>query len=296
MNASIKSISSFSLAILGVLIWGALIGIFVSLLSNFIYIVFLFPLGMGFLGAMFVEKAIHDAKIRKAAQGIFLGTLMTVAIYGAYHFSDYLVFRGGLVFEMNNQIVAETGRSELEAANFKADYTLKEETGHTGFLGYILHMDKRGVEIGRTVGSSSFNLGPFFTWTFWLLELAIIGWLTVAVGRKAAGRPFCEECNRWYGEEQRLGGVNQAHAAILTLLFEQGKFDLAGRILEMGTENPSLEVYAQRCETCTSGDTRLTLKRTSRAKMGKLKFKPSTKLSVRSAQAASMLRELRSNI
>ena len=251
MNASIKSISSFGLALLGVLIWGALIGVFVSLLSNFIYIVFLFPLGMGFLGALFVEKTIHDAKIRKVAQGIFLGFLMAVVIYGAYHFSDYLVFRGGLIFEMNNQIVAERGRSELE---------------------------------------------PFFTWAFWLLELAIIGWLTVGVGRKAAGRPFCEECDRWYGQEQYLGGVNQGHAAILTLLFEQGKFDLAGRMLEMGTENPSLEVYAQRCETCTSGDTRLTLKRTSRDKMGKLKFKPSTKLSVRPTEAASMLRELRFNI
>jgi hypothetical protein len=292
MNKSIKSILGLCLAVLAALVVGLVIGLLAGFLSNLVYIVFLFPLGMGLIGGFFLEKTIAGAKIRKISQGVLLGCLMALAVYGAYQVMNYVTFRGRLLFEMHQKILEETGRSEPMVANAFVDYALKEETGFSGFPGYLLYMDKQGVTVGKMFGSG-FNLGPFFTWVFWLLELGIIGWVTVGMGRQAAGRPFCEPCQRWYGKEHHLGGVGESSATALMQLLERRDFSRAGLMLEADAEVPSLEIYTKSCGKCTSSDTWLALKQISVGQNGKLNFKPGSQISIRPHEKDELMRDLR---
>jgi hypothetical protein len=292
MNKTTPSILALILAALGALLAGLVIGALAGLLSNIVYIVFLFPLGMGFSGALFVEKTITGAKVRAAAQGMLLGGLMAAAIYAAFQAANYSFFRWQASSAMRQTILAETGKSESELASVLVDYALQEETGFSGFPGYILYKDKQGVTVGRMFGSG-FNLGPFFTWAFWLLEFVIIGWMTVGVGRQATRKPFCERCKRWYGQEGHLGGVSAALGDRLTQLLEQKEFARAAELLEADAQVPSLEVYAQGCEGCHSSDSLLALKQVSIGRNGKLSFKPVSQMSIRPHEIAELLRQLK---
>jgi hypothetical protein len=69
MNKSIKSILVLCLAVLAALVVGLATGLLAGFLSNLVYIVFLFPLGVGLIGGFFLEKTIAGAKIRKISQG-----------------------------------------------------------------------------------------------------------------------------------------------------------------------------------------------------------------------------------
>lgn len=42
------------------------------------------------------------------------------------------------------------------------DYALKEETGHPGFVGYMLFRAQEGVSIGRLARNNHVNLGVTF--------------------------------------------------------------------------------------------------------------------------------------
>jgi K+-transporting ATPase c subunit len=291
MNKTTKSILAFPLAALGALLGGLVTGALAGLLSTVIYIVFLFPVGMGFIAGTILEKAITGAKIRDAVQAILLGCLAAAAVMGAYHAAKYAVFRARLAVEMNQRMTEETGMSNMGVANALVDYALKEETGFSGFPGYILYMDKRGITVGRMAGSG-LNLGPAFTWVFWALELAIVGYLTVELGRSAAGRRFCETCNRWYGKERHLGGIGLAQAGRLLQLLEAKDFARAGELLEAEAHVPSLEVYAQSCERCETNETWLELKQASLDGKGRLSYQPVSHMSLRPQEKADLLRVL----
>jgi hypothetical protein len=292
MNKTIQSILVLCLAVLAALAAGLATGLVAGVLSNRVYIVFLFPLGVGLVAGFILEKAIGLAKVRSARGAVVLGCLMALAVYGAYHWINYATFRGQFLYEMHQQILEETGRSELIVANVMVDYALKQETGFTGFPGYLLFTARQGVTVGKSFGPG-LNLGPFFTWVFWLLELGIIGWTTVRRGRRAAGRPFCETCRRWYGREHHLGGVSAARAEVLTQLLERRDFSRVGPLLEADAEMPSLEVYSQSCGTCSSSDSWLALKQVSLGQNGKLNFKPGARISIRPHEKDELLRELR---
>ena len=251
---------------------GLLIGVITSFVSNLIYIVILFPLGMGFIGAMILDKVITTLKIRKLALGVFLGGLMALVIYGAYHYTDYQTFRFVAASAMDEKLVEETGESSPEVSAVFVDYALSEETGHTGMLGYILYKAKLGVSIGKIVSTNDFNLGPFFTWIYWLVELGIIGWMTVPTAKEAAGQPFCERCHAWYGKEEHLGGCSASEYDKTLQVLSQKNFSQLGEMLVQDAELPSLEVYMQTCQKCNTNSPWFTLKKISFDQKGKIQF------------------------
>src|ERR1044071_3058370 len=76
-----------------VVLSGVLAGILASIFSQLVYIVFLFPLAMGFVGGNVVTGAIQMAKIRKSSQVIFLSLLAAITIYGTYHYGRYIALQ-----------------------------------------------------------------------------------------------------------------------------------------------------------------------------------------------------------
>jgi len=213
MKGKPRRILSFIGALLIIVPGGILIGFVASIVSNLFYIIFLFPLGMGLIGALILNAAMTNLRIRGYVTGISLGILMAVIIYGAFHYTDYLTFRFMVASAMDQELVKETGKSEPEVADVFVDYALSQETGHTGLIGYFLYQAKTGVSIGRWYSDQEVNLGPIFTWLYWLVELSIIGFMTVAMVKPTSNKPFCEHCYNWYGKERHVGGFGLSRNA-----------------------------------------------------------------------------------
>jgi len=252
---------------------GSLIGVVASLLSHIVHIVFLFPLGMGFLGGLAIEKTITKLKIRKIPVAVGLGILMTIAMYGTYHFTNYQVFRFLLSYELNQTLMEKAGTSNPEVASVIADYAIKKASGYAGLVGYILIMAKEGISIGHIISTTDLNLGPFITWFYWLIELAIIAWVIVGVAKDASNKPFCEICKTWYGNEEHLGGCNISEYEEALQAFKKRNFSQLGELLVKDAELPSLEIYIQSCRTCNRANPWLILKKVSFNRSGRLKFK-----------------------
>jgi len=275
---------------------GILIGVITSIVSNLIYLVFLFPIVIGFLGAMSINRTVNKAKIWKTSQGILRGVFMALVIYGAYHYSNYLTFRLQMILLMNTEISEATGESSTEVANIFTDYALKEETGYSGFIGYMMFTAARGLSIGKMFRASDVNIGPVLTWLYWLVEFGVIAWITSGAGKIASREPFCEHCNTWYGKEKHIGGVSIQISTQVVQLIDKRDFSELGKILQKDAELPSLEVYVRSCETCQTSDAFLALNKISFGQNGNIQHQSVSKTLICPSNKLTLMRELRFQI
>lgn len=177
-----QSVATFIVMTLLVVVWALMIGFGVGVFSHLIYIVFLFPFVMGINNGKMIVDAVQRAKIRATSQLIFLSVLSAIVIYGTFHYTRYIGFQVKASMEVFSGLSEATEEENLQVTKPFLDYTLEEETGHSGFLGYILYEAKEGATIGRLFRSSSFNLGPVLTWLYWLMEFGIILGVTIQRG------------------------------------------------------------------------------------------------------------------
>jgi hypothetical protein len=174
--------------------------------------------------------------------------------------------------EIFSSLSEATETENLQATRVFLDDALEEETGHSGFIGYMLYKANEGVSLGRLSRSSSFNLGPVLTWLYWLLEFGIILGLTFQKGKKVIGMPFCEACGNRYSGEKHLGGTAPANEPVLLDLIQQKDFMELGKLLEKNAEVPSVEIYFQGCEVCNQSQSRLIVRRAFQGAKGGLQF------------------------
>jgi hypothetical protein len=291
------SIVGIALLVLTVVV-GAVIGALVALLSEVIYLVLIFPIFMGVAAGAVLKVAVTQGKVRSpilaGASGLLAGFLM----FGALHGVQYFLFRGEaretileelggmlevhtweadsldeiLVSEESETNLPDTGAAQLmqDLADHVFDEILVEETGSSGFWGYMLLQASEGVSIGRVLGSSEFNLGPTLSWVYWLAEMALAAGIAAYAGWQAAGRPFCEACSRWYGNPEHLGGVEATASDELLGALRLGSMAQTGHLLEGNTDLPSLEVHVQDCGDCPTADSRLSVTRYALNSKGKV--------------------------
>ena len=91
-NLPRASVQGIFFSVASIIVGGLLIGALVSIISNFIYFILLFPVGMGIAAATIIERTIRANKIRIPAWGIAFGILAGFVIYGTFHFGNYLSF------------------------------------------------------------------------------------------------------------------------------------------------------------------------------------------------------------
>lgn len=286
----IKFIAVTIMAVLG----GSLIGIVVSVFSNLIYIVFLFPLGMGFAGGKMLTDAIRMAKIRKTSQLIFMSLLIAITIYGTYHYGKYVGLQVQMSFRMFPGFSTAMEDKNLKFAKAVVDYALKKETGYSGFIGYMLLKANEGISIGRFYSSRHVNLGPILTWSYWILEFGIVLWVIISMGKKPISMPFCEFCGNWYGKEKHLGGTAPANEVFLLDLLKQKDFVELGKLIEKNAELPSLEIYFHGCEVCNKGQSRLIVRHAFQSSKGMLQFTDASQTILQPGDSVRLLNQLRS--
>lgn len=221
----------------------------------FIYLIFVFPIIMGIIGGRIVTENANYTKPRSLNFVIFTSILTAIALYGGFHYGRYIVFMASLIFQLSGDFSDKS----IEAGKVFAEYALGEETGYSGFVGYLLYKAQQGVSIGRIFSSNKLNLGPIFTWFYWLIEFGVIGFITINTRKQILKKPFCEHCNSWYTGKTHIGGVPVSKETEVLNLMGQKDFKNVGTILEENPESPSLEFYLQSCKTCNTSTSFLSI-------------------------------------
>lgn len=292
-NLSKTSIQRIFLSLLFISVSGFLVGAFVSVVSTVIYLVFLFPLGMGIAAIVITERAIKSNKIRIPLLGVAFYILAGIIIYGTFQYGNYLTFRAQASEILVKKLTAEYGKPDNNVANQIVDSFLEKETGYSNFLGYVLLQAKNGISIGHLFSSSYSNIGPFFTWIYWLIEIVIIFGMGIGSAKNTASQPFCEMHDRWYESEQHIGGVEISKSKNLFDFIKQKDFFTLGRILEKNTDMPSIEIYIQNCKNCNV-NTWLLVKQVYVSKTGKVVFNNILQTTITPLQKNELIREAKS--
>ena len=240
---------------------GVLTGIAVAFIGSFFYIAFLFPLGMGFAGGNGLRAGIQLAKIRKTSSVIFMSILVAISIYGTYHYGRYVVLQVQTSLKASSNLTEATDDENMKAAKIVVDHALKQETGRSGFIGYMLYKSRHGV-----------SLSPVLTWIYWLLEFGIIFWVTISIARREAQIPVCEVCGNQLGKERHLGGTTPANESLLLDLINRREFVELKKLIEKNVDLPSTELYMQSCKVCGKGNSHLTIRHAFRNTRGALQF------------------------
>jgi hypothetical protein len=276
-----------------IIVYGVMTGITVGVFSHLIYIVFLFPVVMGINSGKLIADVIQRAKVRKTSQLIFFSLLSAVTIYGTFHYCRYVGLQIRTSLEMFPGLSQATEGKNLRLAKAFLDYALKEETGYSGFAGYMLYRASEGVSIGRLFRSSSLNLGPILSWSYWSMEFGIILWLTFQKGKKMMDTAFCTSCGSWYSGEKHLGGTAAANETFLQDLIKQKDFIELGKLMDKNAEVPSLEVYFQGCEACKQSHSHLVVRHAFQGPRGGLQFRDASKILLQPHESALLLSQLK---
>lgn len=272
---------------------GVMVGVAASILSHLIYIVFVFPLLIGFASGRMINGAIYMAKIRKTSQLIFLSLVAAITIYGTYHYGRYVGLQIQTSFEMFPGFSQATEDKNLGAAKALVDYALEQETGYSGFVGYMLFKANEGISIGHFYSSNRLNLGPTLTWLYWTMEFGVILWVTIHTGKKLVSMSFCEFCGNWYGRERHLGGTTSANKSVLIDLIKQKDFIELGKLMEENAELPSLELYLQGCQVCNKSHSRLVVRHAFQGPKGGMQFADTSKIVLQPQESVLLLSQLK---
>lgn len=246
---------------------GLFIGGTAFALSQVFYLIVLFPAMMGFAGIWAVNWSLKKAHIPNRFVVALFGVVIGIMIYAAYHYTGYLVFRTSQI-----RAIEKEHSVDNQVASRFFDYVLDQETGSTGFLGYIKWHAKVGdaysgyfvLNQALVMETPEFALRGGWAWAYWLFEALIIVGATTWASSAVTGQPFCERSLDWYGWIKQIGNVDiESEKAFLDLL-QVNDFSRASKMVAEGesTEHPTIEVYAQHCSGNPSSDVLITLKRT----------------------------------
>jgi hypothetical protein len=249
---------------------GVAIGGLTHLISLLVYLILVFPWGMGFAGSTVMVAAIRQGKVRNPAIATLFGILTGLLIYGSLHGAGYWQFKQSASEQITKEL---EGVSDNQSNNI-IDTFLQEKTGSKSFLGYLKYKAQQGVSIGR-LESTGTNLGETGTWIYWLIELAIIDITIAAIAYSTAKSPFCENGDQWYKDPEHIGIVNPQYSENFLNLLQNDRFGEAGKLLDplQGIHPANLEVYLQRCPCCKFSDPILSVSSISKDTNGDLKLK-----------------------
>lgn len=223
------------------LVSGVAIGGATAFIGKFIYFIVLFPLGMGFATGSVLGFAVKKGKIRSPITALGIGLLGGIVTYGSLMYGQYMNFQQ----ETASIMEREYNVTDKNLANEQINVFLQQETGSSGFVGFLKLSAKEGTSISR--GSSKLKLNDTFTYLLWLIELGIVGFLASSIPFAAAKEPFNEEGNEWYGETKLIGSATEESRDEIIRLLNMDDMVGASALLSSQTDMPTprIDVYSQ---------------------------------------------------
>ena len=178
---------------------GVVLAVPVHFVGRFLYLILVFPvlwgLGIGLAAALGVRRG----NCRNVTFAAMAALLASIASYGTYHVLENWHVRTQL---------KEAIRQQGVDPDAVYDEYLKEEYGVAGFEGELKFRAEAGMSIGR-VGRGDKEGKPLISgvgmYVYWLVELAIIGFMAVTPALAQAKSLFCEPCLAWYVRKPAMG-------------------------------------------------------------------------------------------
>ncbi len=215
--------------------------------SRTVYLVVLFPLLMGLAGGCLNLWAIGRGKIRNPGIATMSGLLTGLVIYGVFLYGGYLLYR-------SEKIGWAEGASPTEKAEVSADLdrSIVDNTGYSGFLGYLHQQSKNGVVIvgKKTSDSPPITVKDRGVWLNWVLELFTICGITTLMSRWRVSAPFSETTDRWFNRADRLGTIAKSDINQARHVLDEGRLEdfialvqIKGQLVAGGWE-----VHFKRCD------------------------------------------------
>ena len=229
---------------------GLLVGLLTSVVSQWLYLMIIFPLIMGAIVGAFGRRIVKRAKVRFtlllwAAVGLTTAAMMFGLNYGEYLF-------------------------ELRAENAKFPGIL--EIGIRDprfFLEYMKSKAQQDVVFTHFMHGAEFHSRSKGMVMIWLIEACLAGGAIYALIRHAAEGSFCRRCQNWI-PNLRLGKLEDGSTEVLSLQLRNGDLlcllDQASPQGELG-----LQLLAAVCPACGPGQSvDIALARVTRSPGGKL--------------------------
>lgn len=229
-------------SVLGGLVFGGI----AFIVSQIAWIIILFPIGVGLAGGVILSKIIIGHNVRSPMLSAGAALVMGLVIYATFHYGSYISFQS----DIRNLMAAEAEGIPLDEQTIDQtiDLILAQETGYTGFFGYLKLEAQTGVSIGRFSSAQALTLNEPLTWLYWLIEVGLITAMTTIVAVEAAKKPFCELCGSWYRGGEHMGSVAASDAPQFMESMRSGNLRHAGQLLgDHNAGTSGLDIYVQRC-------------------------------------------------
>lgn len=271
------SVPGFLLLLAGAVILGVSVGALAYFISNFVYLVFVFPLAIGVLAMLGYQRLILFAKVTQPWILILTGVVIGILIAVSFYAVPYMVVRSNFVKEgvENYQVDSQFAQSAF-------DQILLEETGSPGFLGFMKIRAREGdtytqyfVVNSIPVQAFNFTLQSAWAWIYWTIETLLFALPLAFIGYETAKRPFSQGTNDWYEQlPKQIGQAAIESKDQLEVLLHDGQAQRLADCLvdESEITHPMIEVYAHQTSH-QGGDILLTLKETYRASPTQVKRK-----------------------
>ncbi len=235
---------------IGSIVLGLAIGALAYAISNLVYFIVGFALGIGIITMFAYYRLVHLSKIRQSIisslYGIVIGLSVAIGFYG----TPYLTFR--------NKIIAgyqEKYHITAQAASIGFDQTIKDVTGSSGFLGYMKLRASSGdvytqylIVNSLPVQEFSFSLKDTGSWINWTIETLLFIIPSTFIGYLIGKTAFSISANEWYdGPSSQIGSVRiEDKEKLHTCLSANDLMSLCDIILPEGQiKHPQIEVYKQ---------------------------------------------------
>lgn len=192
------------LALLGT---GAVLGFAVDFISQWFYLVILFPLLMGLALGYVGSKVCFSQKIRNPLAAGIIAIVACILVDIGMHGLSYYRFQK-VMSEVDESVKtflalpAEEQAKSVEESNLdpasRADYEALVEASkvHSFIPDFFTYQAKQGVAISRHGGKGT-NLGFYGTFIYWLLELGFMIYPCFSAIRETCREPYCGRCHNW---------------------------------------------------------------------------------------------------
>jgi hypothetical protein len=204
------------------------LGYAASWVGRWVYIVLLFPFLVGIVLGFFGAVGVYVGRVRSTflagLAGLFGGCLALFAM----HYFDY----ERALARKDKPVPAKKVAAPAAPADRPA-----------GFWDHLDRQARKGIPVQfRRI---HFTLGYVATYLYWLVEVAIVSGLAMAILIGCAADPFCTECSTWK-TKRALGTVALSPDEALRIFS-------AGEIVRLADHEPSageIHLTAWACPTC----------------------------------------------
>jgi hypothetical protein len=211
---------------------GLLVGMLTSVIEQWIYLIILFPIGMGLIVGVVGNRLVKLGKARSAVviwPAVAVAGIVTML---GLHYGGYLLWLNA--FENANQnrglLIGQFANPEMFVTYMDLQATAGVTIGHVG------HPGDRGI-----------NLGYYGSIIYWIVEAGFATGMIFALISAAATAPLCEHCQSWKKERKLARLPGQADMATGSLV-DGHLLSLIGAGSRDGTGD--LVVYAYVCPVC----------------------------------------------